>query len=47
MNELFLILAIVLIASAVMVISLTGIVLMLLNNIRKLEDELEANLPPF
>jgi|LauGreDrversion4_2_1035121.scaffolds.fasta_scaffold4439947_1 hypothetical protein len=45
--DLFLILAIVLIASLVMVISLTGIVLMLLKNIRDLEDELEANLPPF
>jgi Tfp pilus assembly protein PilV len=45
--DLFLILAIVLIASLVMVISLTGIVLMLLKNIRDLEDELEDNLPPF
>ena len=47
MNELFLIFSIFAIASLVMVISLTGIVLVLLNNIRQLEDELEANLPPF
>ncbi len=47
MNELFFILAIVMLASAVIVISLTGVVLMLLKNIRDLEDELEANQPPF
>jgi Tfp pilus assembly protein PilV len=45
--DLFLILAIVLIASLVMVISLTGMILLLLKNIRDLEDELEENLPPF
>jgi hypothetical protein len=45
--DLFLIFAIFAIASLVMVISLTGIVLLLLKNVRELEDELEANLPPF
>jgi hypothetical protein len=45
--DLFLIFAIFAIASLVMVISLTGMVLLLLKNVRELEDELEANLPPF
>jgi len=45
--DLFLIFAIFAIASLVMVISLTGIVLLLLKNISELENELEANLPPF
>lgn len=47
MNELFLIFAIFATASVVMVISLTLTILMLLKNISQLEDELEANLPPF
>jgi hypothetical protein len=47
MNELFFIFAIFAIASLVMVISLTATVLVLLKNVRELEDELEANLPPF
>ena len=45
--DLFLIFAIFAIASLIMVISLTGIVLLLLKNISELENELEANLPPF
>ena len=47
MNELFLVFAIFAIATAVMVISLTATIVVLLKNIRELEDELEANLPPF
>lgn len=47
MNELFLVFAIFAFASVVMVISLALTVLMLLKNISQLEDELEANLPPF
>jgi hypothetical protein len=45
--DLFLIFAIFAIASLVMVISLTGMVLLLLKNVSELENELEANLPPF
>jgi hypothetical protein len=30
-----------------LVITLTATILMLLKNVRELEDELEANLPPF
>jgi hypothetical protein len=47
MNELFFIFSIFAIGSLVLVITLTSIVLMLLKEISKLEDDLEANLPPF
>ncbi len=47
MNELFFILAIVMVASAVMVISLTATVVVLLKNIRELEEENQGLQPPF
>lgn len=47
MNELFFIFAIFGIASAIMVISLTATIVMLLKNIRELEEENEGLQPPF
>jgi hypothetical protein len=47
MNDLFFILAIVMVASAVMVISLTATVVVLLKNIRELEEENQGLQPPF
>jgi hypothetical protein len=47
MNELFFIFAIFATASLVMVISLTLTILMLLKNIRELEEENEGLQPPF
>ncbi len=47
MNELFFIFAIFGIASAVIVISLTATVLVLLKNIRELEEENKGLQPPF
>jgi len=44
---LFFVFSIFAIGSLVLVITLTATVLMLLKNVRELEDELEANLPPF
>jgi hypothetical protein len=35
------------VGSVVLVITLTATILLLLKNISELEDELEANLPPF
>lgn len=47
MEFLFFVFSLFAIGSLVLVITLTAIVLMLLKNVRELEDELEANLPPF
>jgi hypothetical protein len=47
MEFLFFVFSIFAIGSLVLVITLTATVLMLLKNVRELEDELEANLPPF
>lgn len=47
MIDLFLIFVVLAIVASVFVITLTAIVLMLLKEIQQLEDQLEANLPPF
>ena len=47
MNELFWIFAILAFASLVMVLTLTATVVMLLKNIRQLEEENEGLQPPF
>jgi hypothetical protein len=47
MEFLFFVFSIFAIGSLVLVITLTATILMLLKNVRELEDELEANLPPF
>jgi hypothetical protein len=47
MNELFLFFSLFAIGSLVLVITLIVIVLMLLKEISKLENDLETNLPPF
>ena len=47
MNELFWIFAIFAFASLVMVLTLTATVVMLLKNIRQLEEENEGLQPPF
>jgi hypothetical protein len=47
MNELFFIFAIFATASLVMVISLTATIVVLLKNIRELEEENEGLQPPF
>ena len=47
MEFLFFVFSLFAIGSIVLVITLTATILMLLKNVRELEDELEANLPPF
>jgi len=47
MEFLFFVFSLFAIGSIAIVITLTATVLMLLKNVRELEDELEANLPPF
>jgi hypothetical protein len=47
MEFLFFVFSLFAIGSIVLVIILTTTILMLLKNLRELEDELEANLPPF
>jgi hypothetical protein len=47
MEFLFFVFSIFAIGSLVLVITLTLTILFLLKNLRELEDELEANLPPF
>jgi hypothetical protein len=47
MNELFLFFSLFAIGAIVLVITLTATILLLLKSVRELEDELEANLPPF
>jgi hypothetical protein len=47
MNETFLIFSIFALASLVMVLSLTATVVVLLKNIRELEEENESLQPPF
>jgi len=47
MNELFLIFAVFAFASLVMVLSLTATVVVLLKNIRELEEENQGLQPPF
>jgi hypothetical protein len=47
MNELFLFFSLFAIGSVVMVITLTLVVWNLLKQISELENDLEANLPPF
>jgi hypothetical protein len=47
MEFLFFVFSLFAIGSVVLVITLTATILLLLKNVRELEDELEANLPPF